>query len=201
LSDAGREFRGGLIRGPERADPIDIVPWNPDWPLMYEQMRDRLAAALGPLALRIEHVGSTAIAGIPAKPVIDIQVSVPDVDDTDAYRHQIESCGFGLRYITDGWRYFRPPPPLPRDYQVHVVERGSDQEGPRLLFRDFMRAHPGEAAEYGRLKMRIATRTVNDRIQYNDEKGPFILAVLDAAEEWARQTGWTPSPSGDRTSV
>jgi GrpB-like predicted nucleotidyltransferase (UPF0157 family) len=184
-----------VIRGPERADPIEVVPWDPAWPRMYEQMRDRLAAALGPLALRIEHVGSTSIAGIPAKPVIDIQISVPDVDDTDAYRDQIESCGVGLRYITAGWRYFRPPPPLPRDYQVHVVEAGSEQERPRLLFRDFMNAHPAEAAEYGRLKMRIARRSPDDRIQYKDEKGPFIEAVIAAAEEWARETGWTPNPA------
>ncbi len=190
--EPGRDFRGGRIVGSERGDKLDVVPWDPAWPDMYEAMRVRLAAALGPLALRIEHVGSTAISGIPAKPVIDIQVSVADVDDTDAYREKVESCGFGLRYITNGWRYFRPPPGIPRDYQVHVVQIGSDRERTRLLFRDFMRSHPGEATEYGRLKLRIAMQGVQDRIQYNDEKEPFIVAVLEAAEEWAAATGWEP---------
>jgi GrpB-like predicted nucleotidyltransferase (UPF0157 family) len=190
--EPGREFRGGIIRGPERGDAIEVVPWDPAWPQRYEQMRARLAAALGQLALRIEHVGSTSIEGIPAKPVVDIQVSVPDVDDTDTYREQVESCGFSLRYITAGWRYFRPPPGLPRDYQVHVVEVGSDRERARLLFRDFMRSHPGEAAEYGRLKIRLAQHDGTDRIQYNDDKGPFIKAALEAAEEWAARTGWQP---------
>ena len=190
--DAGREFRGGLIRGPERADPVEVVAWDPEWPRRYEEMRARLVEALGPLSLRIEHVGSTSIAGIPAKPVIDIQVSVADVEDTDAYREQVEACGFGLRYITAGWRYFRPPPPLPRDYQVHVVQVGSAQERQRLLFRDFMRAHSGEAAEYGRLKLRLAQQDHDDRIQYMDDKAPFIAAVLEAAEAWADATAWQP---------
>ena len=190
--EPGRDFRGGRIVGGERADPLEVVAWDPAWPDLYEAMRVRLAAALGPLALRIEHVGSTAIAGIPAKPIVDIQVSVADVDDTDAYREQVESCGFALRYITAGWRYFRPPPGIPRNYQVHVVQVGSDRERARLLFRDFMRSHPGEAAEYGRLKLRLADPHRNDRIQYNDDKGPFILAVLEAAEEWALATDWQP---------
>jgi GrpB-like predicted nucleotidyltransferase (UPF0157 family) len=188
----GTEFRGGTLIGDLRNDPIEVVPWDPRWESMFEQMRALLAASLGDQAARIDHVGSTAIPGIPAKPIVDIQVSVPDVEDTDAYRFQIEEHGFALRYIEAGHRYFRPPPGLPRDYQVHVCQIGSQWERDHLLFRDFMRAHPGEAAEYGRLKMRIADRRRNERITYNDEKQPFILAVLEAAEAWARETDWRP---------
>ncbi len=186
------EFRGGKLVGGDRNDPIEIVPWDPAWAENFEDMRERLGAALGEQAVRIEHVGSTAIPGIPAKPIVDIQVSVPDVDDTDAYREQIESQGFALRYIEEGHRYFRPPPGTPRYFQVHVCQIGSQWERDHLLFRDFMRAHPGEAAEYGRLKMRLATQHRQDRIQYTDDKGPFILAVLAAAETWAAETDWRP---------
>jgi len=189
----GREFRGGLITGAERpAEPIEVVPWDPRWASRFELMRAQLAAALRDQAVRIEHVGSTSIAGLPAKPIIDIQISVPDVDDTDAYRSQIEAQGFVLRYIEAGHRYFRPPPGLPRDYQVHVCKVGSAWERDHLLFRDFMRDHPGEAAEYGRLKMRLAMQNSQDRIQYTDDKGPFILAALEAAEAWADETDWRP---------
>ena len=188
----GEPFRGGTLLGQVRGDPIEVVPWDPIWAEMFEEMRGRLARSLGEQAVRIDHVGSTAIPGIPAKPIVDIQVSVPDVEDTDAYRAQIEERGFALRYIEPGHRYFRPPPGTPRDFQVHVCQSGSDWERDHLLFRDFLRAHPGEAAEYGRMKMRIADRRRNERITYNDEKQPFILAVLEAAETWARETGWRP---------
>ena len=188
----GQEFRGGTLLGGVRNDPIEVVPWDPNWEPMFEDMRARLARSLGDRAVRIDHVGSTAIPGIPAKPIVDIQVSVPDVEDTDAYRAAIEENGLALRFIEAGHRYFRPPPGTPRDHQVHVCQVGSQWERDHLLFRDFMRAHPGEAAEYGRLKMRIADRRRNERITYNDEKQPFILAVLEEAEDWARKTGWSP---------
>ena len=182
-----------MITGPERVDdPISVVPWDPRWESKFEAMRGRLAQALGEQALRIEHVGSTSIAGLPAKPVVDIQISVPNVDDTDVYRSPIEEHGFALRYIEAGHRYFRPPPGIPRDYQVHVCQVGSEWERDHLLFRDFLRTHPGEAAEYGRLKMRLAMQNNQDRIQYNDDKGPFIVAVLEAPEVWAEETGWRP---------
>jgi GrpB-like predicted nucleotidyltransferase (UPF0157 family) len=192
VSGDDQEFRGGMLLGSSRPDPIDVVPWDPEWPNRFSELRDRLKAALGELAVRIDHVGSTSIAGIPAKPVIDVQVSVPDVEDTDAYRTQIESLGFGLRYIEAGHRYFRPPPGFPRDYQVHVCQIGSDWERVHLLFRDYLRSHPQVAAEYGRMKLRLADRHRNARIQYNDEKGPFINAVVAAAEDWAREVGWRP---------
>lgn len=184
---------GGRQLGPERGDPpIHIVPYDSTWPETYELMRGRLAEALGPIALRIEHVGSTAVPGLPAKPVVDIQVSVRDVEDDDAYRRPIESLGFQLRWIETGHRYFRPPPRLPRTWQVHVCRMGSEWERVHLLFRDFLRVHAGEAAEYGRLKMRLAGMYATDRIRYTDEKGPFIDAALAAAEVWAADTGWRP---------
>jgi GrpB-like predicted nucleotidyltransferase (UPF0157 family) len=181
---------GGRQVGPDRHDPVAIVEYDPAWPDVFEQMRNMLAEALGAIAVRIEHVGSTAIPGLPAKPVVDIQVSVPDIDDDDAYREPIESLGFVLRWIETGHRYFRPPPRLPRTWQVHVCQSGGDWERVHLLFRDYMRAHPMVAFEYGQLKMRLAGNYRTDRIRYTDEKGPFIDAVLEAAEDWARESGW-----------
>src|SRR4051794_30625075 len=91
--DAGGFVSPGSKR---RDDPIDIVAWDPAWPRAYEEMHARLAVALAGQAVRIEHVGSTSIDGVPAKPIIDIQVSVADVDDDDAYRARIEGLGFEL---------------------------------------------------------------------------------------------------------
>lgn len=186
---------GGFVVQTSKAragEPIELVAWDPRWLERFEKMRQRLARALGETALRIDHVGSTAIPGIPAKPVVDIQISVADIDDDEAFRAPIEGEGFELRFIEPGHRYFRPPPGIPRDYQVHVCQTGSDWERVHLLFRDYLRTHPEVAAEYGKMKLRLSMQHKAERIAYNDDKGPFIDAVVTVAEEWARQTGWLP---------
>jgi GrpB-like predicted nucleotidyltransferase (UPF0157 family) len=188
----GRPFRGGTILGPERNDPVGIVAYDRAWPNRFERWKRRLASALGASALRIEHVGSTAVPGLAGKPVVDIQVSVADVADEAAYVPAIESVGFGLRYRHPdlGWRYFRPPPGIPREAQVHVCTAGGAWERSHLLFRDYLRAHPERASAYGALKLELAGRHPADRIAYTDAKGPFIDETLALAEIWAGETGW-----------
>jgi len=184
---------GARIIGHDRAlDPIEIVDYDPAWPARFEVMRDRLARALGPAAVRIDHVGSTAVPSLAAKPIIDIQISVPNVTDATAFKEAIEAQGFASRMIEPGHHYFRPPPGVPRDYQVHVCTIGSDWEWRHLLFRDFLRADPETRAGYEALKRDLAVRFANDRIGYNDAKGPFIEAAVERAREWARTTGWRP---------
>lgn len=184
---------GARVIGDDRAtDPIAIVDYDPAWPARFEAMRARLAQALGATAIRIDHVGSTAVPGLAAKPIIDIQVSVPDVADAAAFTNAIEAQGFASRMIEPGHHYFRPPPGVPRDYQVHVCTTGSDWEWRHLLFRDFLRTDSETRAGYEALKRDLATRFTHDRIGYNDAKGPFIEAAVGRAAEWAKQTGWRP---------
>jgi GrpB-like predicted nucleotidyltransferase (UPF0157 family) len=184
---------GARIFGANRStDPIEIVDYDPAWPARYETMRARLAAALGATAVRIEHVGSTAVSGLAAKPIIDIQISVPDVADAAAFKDAIEAQGFASRMIEPGHHYFRPPPGVPRAYQVHVCTIGSDWEWRHLLFRDYLRADAATRAAYEAVKRDLATRYTDDRIAYNDAKLPFIEAALARAQEWAKSTGWRP---------
>jgi GrpB-like predicted nucleotidyltransferase (UPF0157 family) len=183
---------GGRQVGQGRNEPIELVPYDPTWPGVFEEMRARLATALGPVALRIDHVGSTAVPGLAAKPVIDIQVSVPDVDDESAYKEAMESQGLELRWIEPGHRYFRPPPDLPRLYHVHVCSTGSEWERVHLLFRDHLRTHGDSAQTYEALKGQLARDYRGDRIGYTDAKSPFIEDVLVRAERWAKETGWRP---------
>jgi GrpB-like predicted nucleotidyltransferase (UPF0157 family) len=190
--EEGREFRGGVILGAVRNDPIEIVDYDPAWPALFEEMRVQLAAALGPTAARIDHVGSTAVPRLAAKPVVDIQVSVPDVEDEPAYRGSIESCGFALRFREPGHRYFRPPPGLSRHWQVHVCTIGSEWERIHLLFRDHLRAHPAEAERYAATKRQAALQHPTDRIAYTDTKEPVINEMVGRAEDWAAVTGWRP---------
>lgn len=108
---------GAQVIGANRAtDLVEIVDYDPGWPTRFEDMRARLARALGATAIRIDHVGSTAVPGLAAKPIIDIQVSVPDVADAEAFTAAIEAQGFASRMVEPGHHYFRPPPDVPRDY-------------------------------------------------------------------------------------
>lgn len=184
---------GGRVVGQDRpGEAVEIVDYDPLWSVRFDHMRGRLAKALGAVAVRIDHVGSTAVPGLPAKPVVDIQVSVVDVEDDDAYTAPIESHGFELRWIEPGHRYFRPPPGTPRLHQIHVCSSGSRWERIHLLFRDYLRANPQVAAEYAALKKRLAAKHGEHRIEYNDDKAGFIDAVVAAAEDWAAETGWVP---------
>jgi GrpB-like predicted nucleotidyltransferase (UPF0157 family) len=171
-------------------DPVEIVRYDRDWPRRYEAWERRLADALGSVAKRIEHVGSTAITGLAAKPVIDIQVSVEDPEAEAGYVPAIEALGVQLRSCDDEHRYFRPYSGLPREVQVHVCRVGSTWEREHLLFRDYLRAAPPARDAYTQAKLLAADRWHDDRIAYADAKGTQIRVLMVAAEEWAENTGW-----------
>ena len=199
LAESSAERWDGLVRsgqvemvGEPTGEPAVIVDADPRWPARFAEVASRLRGSMGSVAKRIDHVGSTAVAGLPAKPVIDVQVSVEDVEDEDAYRERIESVGFPLRSREPGHRYFRTPKDARQRIQVHVCSLGSLWERDHLLFRDYLRAHSAVADQYGRVKRELAARYSTDRIAYSDAKSPFIRAVVRRAETWAAETGWVP---------
>ncbi len=173
------QYPGIEILGPTSRTPIEVVPYDEEWPKTFEAWRRRLAAALGPAAIRIEHVGSTAVPGLAAKPIVDIQVSVADLDDEASYVPVIESIGVPLRARDDEHRYFRPPSGQPRVVQIHVCDAGGTWGRDHIVFRDHLRVHPEVAAGYGRLKLELAKQWKDDRYAYTDAKTAFILDVLD----------------------
>ena len=142
-------------------------------------------------ALRIEHVGSTSVPGLPAKPVIDIQVSVASLHDEDSYVPPCQAAGLQLRSRDDGHRFFRPPAGRPRDVHVHVCAAGSSWERGHLLFRDFLRADRAGQDAYAAMKLQTASRWRDDRMGYTEAKNDLILDLLDQAERWAAARGWT----------
>jgi len=182
-----------VISGSERStrDPIEIASFDNSWPERYETWRRHLSDALGPTALRIEHIGSTAVQGLGAKPVIDIQVSVRDLRNEAAYVAVIEALGIQFRSRDDEHRFFRPFSWLPRDVQVHVCSVGSRWEREHLLFRDYLRASHNARDAYWRTKQRAAEIWRDDRIGYPDAKSECIQDLLELAEEWAVRTGWS----------
>ena len=167
--------------------PIEVVDYDPRWPLRYQRERDRIAAALGEHAVAIEHVGGTAVPGLPAKPVIDIMVGVPDIER--AGQAVAGLINLGYQYVPElesqlpERRYFRRG--TPETHHVHMVAVSSDFWEEHLLFRDYLRTHPQAAEEYGKLKRGLASRFRFDRDAYRAGKLPFIDTVVDAARREA----------------
>lgn len=176
------------------SDPIIVVPYDPAWPALFKQLGARLRGALGGGALRIDHIGSTAVAGLSAKPVVDVQISVAALEPMEPYRAPLEALGLRWRDKPDRTkRYFREAPGSRRTH-IHVRRAGSWSEQFSLLFRDYLRAHPVEAARYAELKDRLAGIHRDEREAYVEAKRPFIWEVMGRATQWSQATGWEPGP-------
>jgi GrpB-like predicted nucleotidyltransferase (UPF0157 family) len=183
-------FQDNSRAQPRAPEPVRVVSYDPGWPESFEAWRGRLASLLGPVACRIEHVGSTSVPGLAAKPVVDIQVSVADMGDEDRYVPPCEAAGLQLRFRDDEHRYFQPPPGQPRDVHVHVCQQGSDWERLHLLFRDYLRASGDARETYAAAKREAARLWVDQSAAYTEAKSDVILSILDRAEAWAGATGW-----------
>ncbi len=181
------------MRSMRAGDPVWLVPYDPAWPELFARQGADLRAALGSLAIRIDHIGSTAIPDLLAKPIVDVQISVADLQSVDSYRRQIEACGYVFRADNTELtkRYFREAPGERRTH-LHVRQAGSFGEQFALLFRDFMRAHDEVTRQYADLKRELAQRhaRVEERHAYTEAKSPFIWSVMAQADAWAQQTGW-----------
>ena len=162
---------------------VQIVPYDPAWPSLFEQERTLLEAALETwLTGPIEHFGSTAVPGLPAKPVIDVMAGV---ESLDASRDAIPAAG-GLGYVyypyrPDVMHWFCKPSAAFRTHHLHLVPVNSRLWIERLAFRDYLRKQPALAAEYADLKVGLAKQFEFDREAYTDAKGPFVQRVLALA--------------------
>ncbi|MFC4777332.1 GrpB family protein [Paenibacillus sp. GCM10023252] len=173
-----------------------ISPYNPEWAVIFNEVGSRLRESLQEQALRIDHVGSTSIIGLEAKPIIDIQISVMNVEDVLRYRSQIESVGFVYREDNPDKtkRYFREIPGTRRTH-IHVRQSGSYSEQITLLFRDYLRLHPEDCLRYAKEKHRLMALYKNDRPKYVDGKGPIVWDIIEKAHQWSQEQGWKPGVS------
>lgn len=178
------------------AHRVVIVPYDPEWPALFAALGARLRRALGDTALRVDHVGSTSVPGLDAKPIIDVQVSVASFEPLEAFRLPLEGLGFVFRADNPELtkRYFREAPGERRTH-IHVRRAGSWSEQFALLFRNYMRTHEEDAKRYAQLKHRLAAQYGDDRRGFTDAKAPFIWEIMRKADGWNWQTGWQPGPS------
>ncbi|GIJ12908.1 GrpB family protein [Micromonospora andamanensis] len=176
--------------------PVEIADYDPAWASAFADLGVVLRGALGDTAVRIDHIGSTAVPGLAAKPVIDIQVSVPSLDMVGTFREPLDRLGFIYRADNPERtkRYFREPPGRRRTH-IHVRRLGSFSEQFPLLFRDYLRSDPQAATEYAVIKRRCAASFRHDRQGYVEAKDSFVWNIIRRADAWAQRTGWTPGPS------
>jgi len=172
--------------------PLEILPYDPSWALEFQAEREGIARALGKIALRIEHSGSTAVPGLAAKAVIDIQVSVEHLQPIPAYAEPLATVGYVHEPHADDsfCPFFHRPREWPHTHHLHVVEFGGEEERRTLAFRDFLREHRDVVQKYTMLKKQLAAVTnaidPSAREAYANAKGEFVNRVV----EIALQTGY-----------
>lgn len=187
--------------------PIAIIPYQKHWPQDFEALKATLKTLLGPLALRIDHIGSTSVPGLAAKDIIDIQVTVHDLADP-----QLKTCltelsqNANYRVRTDlrdeltglpedspelQKSFIKTLPPQ-RDANIHIRQQGKLNQRYALLFCAFLRSHPAEREIYGLLKQRLAALFPESIEGYLYIKDPLMDLLYQQAENWAQQTQWSP---------
>jgi GrpB-like predicted nucleotidyltransferase (UPF0157 family) len=164
----------------EPAAAIVLSAYDPAWPQQFGPERLLLAAVLAPwLAGPIEHIGSTAVPQLVAKPVIDIMAAVESLPASLPALAAAARAGYLYApYQADVMHWFCKPSPSHRTHHLHLVPFGSPLWHQRLAFRDALRADPHLAAQYAQLKLRLAQRFADDREAYTEAKGPFVQRVL-----------------------
>lgn len=162
---------------------VRLVPYDSTWPMEFAAEADRIERACAGLEIRLEHVGSTSIPGLAAKPVIDILAGRPSNVPGRAYVAAFRQLGYEHKgaFGVPGRNYFRRG--LPRTHHVHLVRLTSDLWREPLLFRDYLREHPDIAREYETLKRELAAMYLHDKERYTDAKGPFVRSIVRRARE------------------
>lgn len=179
-----------------------IVDYQNRWPEEFATLAQQIRATLGDLALRVDHIGSTAIPNLAAKDVIDIQVGVtelvPAIEGAMVRSGWVRHTACDQDHIPPGFpdhphawskRLFSPPPGQRRAH-IHIRKVGSPNHRYPLLFRDYLRAHPRSAQAYAQLK-RLLAEQLREVKQYAVVKDPAVDLIYFAAEDWARESGWT----------
>jgi GrpB-like predicted nucleotidyltransferase (UPF0157 family) len=161
--------------------PIRLVDYDPNWPRLFSREATRIRAALGDRVLQLEHVGSTSVPGLSAKPIIDIVLAVPNTTDEPAYVPPLEAAGYVLRIREPDWhehRLFKGPD---TNINMHVFSVGCPEIDRMLLFRDWLRANPSDRDLYQRTKLELAQQNWKYVQNYADAKTAVVEQIIARA--------------------
>jgi GrpB-like predicted nucleotidyltransferase (UPF0157 family) len=167
---------------PEHNAKIDLAEYDPEWPRLYEREEARMRGALGPVALRVEHVGSTSVSGLAAKPVIDIVLVVRDTRDEDSYVPPLEAAGYVLRIREPDWfehRLFKGPD---TNVNVHTFSEGCEEVERMVGFRDWLRTHDADRDRYLAAKRELAAKEWKYVQNYAAAKSAVVREIIARAE-------------------
>jgi GrpB-like predicted nucleotidyltransferase (UPF0157 family) len=176
------EIRAAWVTEPPRlVGRIEVVDYDPEWPRLFEREADRIRAVLGKRAVQLEHVGSTSVPGLAAKPIIDIMLVVPDSGDELAYVPDLEAAGYVLviREAEQQHRVFKGPD---TNVNLHVYSPGSPEIERYLIFRDRLRSDPADRERYQRVKRELARRDWRYVQQYADAKTEVVEEIIARAQ-------------------
>ncbi len=162
-----------------KPSPVVVVAPDPEWMRSYEVLRDRVVTALGDRVLAIEHVGSTAVPGLWAKPLIDIDLTVADSAKEDAWLPCLEAAGFELRVRESDPEEHRVLRGLEPTSNLHVFSPAAREARRHTMFRDWLRAHPEDRDRYAQVKRALAARGFTDHMLYNNAKASFVYDVYE----------------------
>lgn len=162
---------------------VEVAPYDPAWAEAFVGERERLVHAVGAyLTGSIEHVGSTSVPGLPAKPIVDIQVGVAGLEEARPAFGALEAVGYRHAPVRpDVMHFFEKRAPGAQPFNLQLIPYRSDCWNRRIAFRDYLRSHPEAAQEYGTLKRELAQRFHDDLAGYSDGKGSFIRRVTERA--------------------
>jgi GrpB-like predicted nucleotidyltransferase (UPF0157 family) len=161
--------------------PIEIRDYDPEWPRLYEREEARIRAALGGRAIRIEHVGSTSVRGLAAKPIVDVALEVPDSAAEPEYVPALEAAGYVLRIREPAWLEHRLLKGRDPDVNLHVFSAGCDEVASMVLFRDHLRIDEADRTRYAAAKRELAARDWTFMQQYADAKTAVVREIMARA--------------------
>lgn len=179
---------------------VVVVPYDPAWPHAFAAVAGDIASAMGPNLLALHHIGSTSVPGMAAKPVVDMLAVVAGLADVDRQARAVERLGYEAmgEFGIERRRYFRRDDAAGRrTHQLHAFEDGSPHVRRHLAFRDFLRAHPAVAQQYGDLKQRLAEAHPHDADAYIDGKDGFVKETEQRALRWRPASGGGPAATDD----
>lgn len=166
------------VRGKPAPEPVAVVPYDPDWPVRYGQLETQVREALGPAALAVEHMGSTAVPGLPAKPVIDIDLTVADPAQEEAYVPALEAAGYLLILREPSWHQHRLLQLASPRVNLHVFGLDCPENIRHRMFRDWLRQHDADRDLYARAK-RDAADGVMQVMEYNKRKEAVLRQIYE----------------------
>ena len=167
--------------GPLESPAIRVVEYDCDWPRRFAREADAIRAALGSRALLLEHIGSTAVPGLAAKPIVDVLLVVRDAADEPAWLPALEAAGFALRVREPDWHEHRMLRTPTKDVHLHVYSPDSPEIARNLAFRDRLRTDAGDRALYADTKRRLAARSWPTMQHYAEAKTAVIEAIFARA--------------------